>query len=368
MLIDLNCDLGEGAGTDAELLPLVTSANVSCGVHAGSPADIAATLEQAARLRRRRRGPPRLPGPRALRPAGATRSRPATSSKRRTTRSSGAQGPGRPVRGQGAVRQAARGPVQPGLPRRRLRRRRRDRACALSDLPVVGLPGSRLEARATDRVPFVPEGFADRRYRPDGSLVPRDQPEAFVSDPAEAARAGAAADRRARRADGLRPRRQPGGGGVRAGGAGRAAAGRGRAAAVRMSLPGAEPGHVLARRRRRPPGESRASASRSAARRTAGRWPSATPSSAIPPSPPPSKSRLTGPTLVAEADVGLCVFGAPFRHRPRRRAGRAEHHVHPADGPDAARRRDADRVPGLRVRAGRVRRRRCSAAGPGWSR
>jgi len=50
MLIDLNCDLGEGAGTDAELLPLVTSANVSCGVHAGDPADIAATLDQAARL------------------------------------------------------------------------------------------------------------------------------------------------------------------------------------------------------------------------------------------------------------------------------------------------------------------------------
>src|SRR5438067_1522665 len=50
MLIDLNCDLGEGAGTDAELLPLITSANVSCGAHAGTPADVAATLEQAARL------------------------------------------------------------------------------------------------------------------------------------------------------------------------------------------------------------------------------------------------------------------------------------------------------------------------------
>ena len=50
MQIDLNCDLGEGAGTDAELLPLITSANVSCGVHAGDPADIAATLDQAARL------------------------------------------------------------------------------------------------------------------------------------------------------------------------------------------------------------------------------------------------------------------------------------------------------------------------------
>ena len=37
-----------------------------------------------------------------------------------------------------------------------------------------------------DRVPFVAEGFADRRYRPDGSLVPRSEPDAFVEDPDEA--------------------------------------------------------------------------------------------------------------------------------------------------------------------------------------
>ena len=35
-------------------------------------------------------------------------------------------------------------------------------------------------------VPFIPEGFADRRYRPDGSLVPRTEPDAFVHDPDEA--------------------------------------------------------------------------------------------------------------------------------------------------------------------------------------
>jgi len=33
--IDLNCDLGEGAGQDAELMPLITSANIACGGHAG---------------------------------------------------------------------------------------------------------------------------------------------------------------------------------------------------------------------------------------------------------------------------------------------------------------------------------------------
>jgi UPF0271 protein len=37
-------------------------------------------------------------------------------------------------------------------------------------------------------VPFVSEGFADRRYLPDGSLVARSQPDAFVTDPDEAVR------------------------------------------------------------------------------------------------------------------------------------------------------------------------------------
>lgn len=33
--LDLNSDLGEGAGHDAELMALVTSANIACGAHAG---------------------------------------------------------------------------------------------------------------------------------------------------------------------------------------------------------------------------------------------------------------------------------------------------------------------------------------------
>ncbi len=35
MNIDLNCDLGEGAGHDDRLMPLITSANIACGGHAG---------------------------------------------------------------------------------------------------------------------------------------------------------------------------------------------------------------------------------------------------------------------------------------------------------------------------------------------
>ena len=55
------------------------------------------------------------------------------------------------------------------------------RAAATFGLPVFGLPGSRLQVLGGDRV--IAEGFADRRYRSDGSLVPRSEPGAFVESP-----------------------------------------------------------------------------------------------------------------------------------------------------------------------------------------
>jgi len=33
--VDLNCDLGEGAGHDSELMAFISSANIACGAHAG---------------------------------------------------------------------------------------------------------------------------------------------------------------------------------------------------------------------------------------------------------------------------------------------------------------------------------------------
>lgn len=44
LAIDINADLGEGAGHDEELLQLVTSANIACGLHAGDDATMRATL------------------------------------------------------------------------------------------------------------------------------------------------------------------------------------------------------------------------------------------------------------------------------------------------------------------------------------
>lgn len=54
---------------------------------------------------------------------------------------------------------------------------------------VLGPPAGALRAAARERgLPFLVEGFADRGLRPDGTLVPRGEPGALLTDPAAAAR------------------------------------------------------------------------------------------------------------------------------------------------------------------------------------
>ena len=45
--MDINSDMGEGMGNDAELLNYITSTNIACGWHAGDPAKMKQLVEQA---------------------------------------------------------------------------------------------------------------------------------------------------------------------------------------------------------------------------------------------------------------------------------------------------------------------------------
>lgn len=47
LLCDLNCDMGEGTGNDADLMPYITSANIACGYHAGDDATMHQTVQLA---------------------------------------------------------------------------------------------------------------------------------------------------------------------------------------------------------------------------------------------------------------------------------------------------------------------------------
>ena len=53
----LNCDLGEGCGDDAHLMPLIDQASVACGGHAGDAESMRATVALAARHGARILGP-----------------------------------------------------------------------------------------------------------------------------------------------------------------------------------------------------------------------------------------------------------------------------------------------------------------------
>jgi len=47
LLCDLNCDIGEGIGNDEAIMPFITSANISCGFHAGNGDTIRSTMALA---------------------------------------------------------------------------------------------------------------------------------------------------------------------------------------------------------------------------------------------------------------------------------------------------------------------------------
>jgi UPF0271 protein len=184
--IDLNCDLGEGCAFDLELMPLITSANVACGFHAGDANTSWQALKAAAQH-----------GVRAgAHPGFADREH----FGRRELKIPPGQLFAECVYQVGALAGLARAA---GIPLTHLKPHgalyhlacREEafavpmvRAAQMFGLDLWGLPGSLLQTLSAGACPFVAEGFADRRYLPDGSLVPRGRPDAFIQDPAEAAR------------------------------------------------------------------------------------------------------------------------------------------------------------------------------------
>jgi 5-oxoprolinase (ATP-hydrolysing) subunit A len=184
MHIDLNCDLGEGCGHDAELMELITSANVGCGFHAGDTETTFAALRLAAKRGVQVGAHPGFPDRanfgRVDLPWNADRVY--QECLYQTGALLGLAGAaGCPVcylKPHGALYNMACRDME-------LARALVESAKQLG-LALMGLPGSCMQRAAQGKVHFIAEGFADRRYLPDGSLTPRSQPDAFVLDPAQA--------------------------------------------------------------------------------------------------------------------------------------------------------------------------------------
>jgi UPF0271 protein len=187
-VIDLNSDLGEGFGAwsiapDDELMPLISSANIACGFHAGDPRIMEHTVRQASR---NGVGVGAHPGYLDLVGFGR-RTVTATPDEVRTDvlyqigalagLCRAAKVELQHVKAHGALYNLA----------------VNDPATAESialavkqfdpQLLFFVLPESELEAAgASAGLRLVREAFADRGYLPDGLLVPRSRPDAIITD------------------------------------------------------------------------------------------------------------------------------------------------------------------------------------------
>ena len=186
--LDLNADVGESFGAytlgqDEALMPAITSANVACGFHAGDPGVMRATVALARQHgvavgahpgfadlagfgRREIRMDPRDVEDLVAYQIGALAGIAA------------AQGVAlQHVKPHGALyNMAARDAALADAIARAV-------AAVDPKLILFGLPGSQLvQAGKRAGLRTASEGFADRAYQPDGSLVPRTEPGAVIHD------------------------------------------------------------------------------------------------------------------------------------------------------------------------------------------
>jgi UPF0271 protein len=199
MRIDLNADVGEGPraavggtvapGGDAALMPSITSANVACGFHAGDPGLMRATVALARDHGVAVGAHPGFPdlegfGRRELNVAPADVEDFVAYQVGALAAIAAAQGVRlQHVKPHGALFIMA--------VRDRALADAIARAAAVIDRELIlfGLPDSELAAAgARAGLRTAREGFADRAYQPDGTLVPRSQPGAVIHDPAVVAR------------------------------------------------------------------------------------------------------------------------------------------------------------------------------------
>ena len=188
--VDLNSDVGEGygawpGGPDRELMAIITSANIACGFHAGDPSIMRRTCEMAVEHNVA---------------IGAHVSYPDLAGfGRRFIDMKPEELADAVVYQLGALAACARvagsaiSYVKPhgALYNTIVRHPQQAEAVASAvkrydpRLPLLGLPGtdSAIErAAAAHGLTFLFEGFADRGYAADGTLIPRNQPGALLTD------------------------------------------------------------------------------------------------------------------------------------------------------------------------------------------
>jgi 5-oxoprolinase (ATP-hydrolysing) subunit A len=186
--VDLNSDLGEGAGTEADIMPFITSANIACGAHAGDERSMRETIRLALADRVAVGAHPGYRDP-ANFGRTALDIAPDALIADLVTQIETIAGIARSlgttlahVKAHGALYNTAqRDEVVAGAIVQAVKR-------AAPDLILFVFPASAVEraARAAG-LRVAREGFIDRAYEPDGSLRSRTKPDALITDPERAA-------------------------------------------------------------------------------------------------------------------------------------------------------------------------------------
>lgn len=190
MVVDLNIDLGELPGEAEELYRLATVVNVACGGHAGDEASMQRAVELALRHGARIAAHPSYPDREGFGRVSLAieleslyeaivdqcdalaHIAKAAKAKFELVKLHGALYHDAAKRPEIAA--AALDGVVSAIP---------------DGLTVVGPPeGALIEAARARGLSYAREGFADRRYSEDGTLVPRSQPNALIINPEEAAK------------------------------------------------------------------------------------------------------------------------------------------------------------------------------------
>lgn len=193
MQIDLNCDMGESfgrysLGEDEKVMPFITSANVACGLHAGDPV----VMQGSIRL--------------AKKHGVAVGAHPSWPDLQGFGRREMSMEPEEvealivyqigTLAGIARVNGVTLRHVKPhgALYNQAAKDTRLARAIARAvhrfdpDLILIGLAGSALVGAGREiGLRVANEGFADRRYNPDGTLVSRKQESAIIESPQEVA-------------------------------------------------------------------------------------------------------------------------------------------------------------------------------------
>ena len=189
MKIDLNCDLGEAAGNDEAIMPYITSANIACGFHAGDASVMQATVRLAKRYGVNIGAHPSWPDLQGFGRREMNISVEETEALVLYQISA--------LAGIAKAEGLALTHVKPHGALYNQAAKDRGLADAIAravksfsvDLILVGLAGSGLcEAGVEVGIKVAGEGFPDRVYNPDGTLMSRSKQGAVIESPEEVVR------------------------------------------------------------------------------------------------------------------------------------------------------------------------------------